>query len=132
MEKKRWLDEVEIDGKKLTEDEKNVCRFIRKRWNEDIGGMENWLWDHDFSTIKEELLRDHLITRKEESETILNELLKTKGYVRYDNFGHAIDAKHIRFIGKDRLRKIIDTRIEFCLKKDGCQYNIENGLPYNC
>lgn len=93
-----------------TTEERILKLAVDKFYNDYVGGEENhWLdtGERYFNFTEEELI-----------ETITNEILKEKRYVLLDN-GWALEAKHIRFIGKQRVREIVDHRVKFRHNKEG-------------
>ena len=91
---------------------------IDKIYNDYVGGEENHYLDYDeryFNFTEESLI-----------DTITHELTREKRQLFLDN-GFVIEAKHIRFIGKERIKEIVDHRVKFRHNKEGwCFENCDN------
>lgn len=93
-----------------TFEEKLLKMAVDHYYNDYVGGEENHYLDCEeryFNFTEESLI-----------ETITNEILKEKYQIWLEN-GWAIEAKHIRFIGKERVREIVDHRVKFRHNKEG-------------
>lgn len=94
-----------------TEHEKLLKLAVDKLYNDYVGGEENHYLDNDeryFNFTEESLIDD-----------ITNDLLKEKDYVRLENSVWVLEAKHIRFMGKKRVREIVEHRVKFRHNKEG-------------
>ena len=93
-----------------TFEEKLVKGAVDKIYNDYVGGEENHWLDHQeryFNFNEEELIK-----------IIIDELLKAEKYLWLEN-GLALEAKHIRFIGKQRITEIVKHRVQFRHNKEG-------------
>ena len=87
-------------------------------YNDYVGGEENHYLDHDerYFNFTEDTLID----------TIYKELMSKEGFLFLEN-GFVIEAKHIRFVGSQRLKEIVEHRVKYRHKKEGwCFENCEN------
>ena len=94
-----------------SEHERLLKRAVDKLYNDYVGGEENHYLDYDERYFN--FTEDSLI------ETITDELLKTKDYVRLENSVFVLEAKHIRFMGKQRVREIVEHRVKYRHEKEG-------------
>ena len=89
-----------------------LAKAVDKLYNDYVGGEENhWLdtgGERYFNFTEESLI-----------ETITNEILKTKDYIRLENSWWVLEAKHIRFMGKERVKEIVAHRVAYRHKKEG-------------
>lgn len=96
-----------------TFEEKLVKLAIDKFYNDYVGGEENHYLDTGercFNFTEESLI-----------ETIETELLKAEKYIWLDN-GYVLEAKHIRFIGKQRIHELVSHRVSFRHNKEGWEW----------
>ena len=100
-----------------SEHERLLKLAVDKLYNDYVGGEENHYLDNDeryFNFTEESLI-----------DTITNDLLKEKDYVRLENSVWVLEAKHIRFMGKKRVREIVEHRVKF-------RHNKESWCFENC
>ena len=96
-----------------TLEEKMLKMAVDSKYNDYVGGEENHYLDcgeRYFGFTEESLI-----------ETITDEILKTKTHIWLDN-GFALEAKHIRFIGKARVHEIVDHRVKYRHAKEGWEW----------
>lgn len=96
-----------------TFEEKLLKLAVDKFYNDYVGGEENhWLDNNEryFNFTEDSLIK-----------TIIDEILKEKNYIWLDN-GFALEAKHIRFIGKARVSEIVEHRVKFRHNKEGWEW----------
>ena len=86
-----------------TFEEKLLAHAVDYLYNEYVGGNENHFLD------TRELLYN--FDEKELTEIILKEILETKTQIWLDN-GLFVEPKHLRFMGKKRIKEIVDHRVE--------------------
>ena len=90
--------------------EQEIAMYTDKLYNDYIGGNECSMQDgQDYTAFTEEQL----------IETISNDIVSTKdAYVWLDN-GMALEKKHIKFVGNQRIHEIVEHRIQYRHKKEG-------------
>ena len=102
-----------------TENERLLKLAIDKIYNDYVGGEENHYLDYNerYFNFDEASLID----------TITNEILREKDYLRLENSIYVLEAKHIRFMGEKRVREIVEHRVKFRHNKEGwCFENCKN------
>ena len=92
-----------------TFEEKLLKNAVDTFYNDYVGGEENHWLDYKeryFNFTEESLIED-----------ITNDILKEKKYILCDN-GLFLEAKHIRFMGKQRVEEIVKHRVQFRHNKE--------------
>lgn len=92
-----------------TTHEKIVSMVVDRFYNDEIGGRENHYLDtHEMMPITEEDL----------VELITKEITSCKTTL-WTESGWGLEAKHIRFIGKERIKEIVAHRVAYRHNKEG-------------
>jgi len=92
------------------DNERLVKWAVDKLYNDYVGGEENHYLDNDeryFNFTEESLI-----------DIITQEILKTRDILWTEN-GYGLEAKHVRFVGKERIREIVEHRVKFRHNKEG-------------
>lgn len=92
-----------------TFNERTIAKVVDTYYNDEIGGRENHYYDTD------EMLP---ITEEDLIAYVVNSIMATKK-VLYTEAGYGIEAKHIRFMGKQRVTEIVTHRIQQRHQKEG-------------
>ena len=93
-----------------THEEKLLARAVDYMYNWAIGGNENDMLDgNEYHAWKE----DELIY------SIIDDILSCRTYLEIENSWEVLEAKHIRFMGKERVREIVTHRVQFRHTKEG-------------
>ena len=71
-------------------------------YNEYIGGNENAYLDGE---------EYHPYTEEELIETIVDDIMNEPGYLNLEDSKYMVEAKHIRFLGKDMIKAIVTGRV---------------------
>lgn len=96
-----------------TNEEKILKGAVDKLYNDYVGGEENHWLDYGeryFNFTEESLIED-----------ITNEILSEKN-VLWLECGIALEPKHVRFIGKVRVKEIVDHRVKYRHNKEGWEW----------
>lgn len=89
--------------------EQMLALAVDKLYNDEIGGNENSMMDgNEYYAWKEDELVD----------SIYHEVM-SKPYLELGDSWDLLEAKHIHFIGKKRVREIVDHRIKYRHAKEG-------------
>lgn len=96
------------------DNERLIKSAIDKLYNDYVGGEEN----HYLDTGE----RYYHFTEQSLIDTIVDELLKAKDYVELENSIYVLEAKHIHFIGKERLTELTKHRVQFRHRKEGWEW----------
>lgn len=93
-----------------TMEEKKLARCVDEEYNNIIGGNENARLDgSEYSEWTEEELVEHIV----------DIFMTTKGDLYLEDSWEVLEAKHIRFMGKARVREIVKHRVEYRHNKEG-------------
>ena len=90
--------------------EKMLAICVDKEYNDMIGGNENALLDGEkyYAWTEEELI-----------EYITGQFMTAKRYIELEDSWAVLEAKHIRFMGKKRVREIVEYRVKTRHEKEG-------------
>ena len=89
--------------------EKLVAKIVDHHYNDEIGGRENHYLDTgEMLPITEEQLVAYIVRYITTCKTVL-----------WTESGYGLEAKHIRFMGKERITEIVKHRVAVRHKKDG-------------
>ena len=94
-------------------EERLIKSAVDYLYNEYVGGEENHWLDHGE--------RYYNFDEKELCDLILERLLTEKHHLWLED-GFAIESKHIRFVGKQRVSEIVNHRVEFRHNKEGWEW----------
>ena len=87
-----------------TKEERLLKGVIDNLFNEYIGGNENAYMDG---------VEYHPYTEEELIDVIVNEILTCDTYLNIENSWEVLEPKHIRFIGKTRVKEIVEHRVNY-------------------
>ena len=83
--------------------EMQLLRAIQKIYNDQIGWNENAYYDgSDYTAWKEENLIKYIV----------NEVLTEENYLELEDSWEVLEAKHIRFMGKEKVQELIDAYVK--------------------
>ena len=94
-----------------TNEEKMLAKVVDRFYEDEIECNENALQDGDSYTAW---------TEPDFINYVVEEVLKEQKYLRLSWANHIVlEAKHIRFMGAERVREIVTHRIQYLHNKDG-------------
>jgi hypothetical protein len=102
----------------MTKHERMLRNLIVGIRNDYIGGLENMTYDYDEDQLKE--MGVHFPTRDEVVEYIYNEIMNGKEQIVHcPNDIWGMEKKHIRFLGEQFVRELIEDRVDYDINKNG-------------
>ena len=101
--------------------EKAVFTILRDNMRMTIGGWQNAVSDGDFEMdYYNKLVTDeHLLM--EANELLLDAY--DEGYLESEMDSLVVEAKHIKFLGKDKISEIVAKAVEYSVKESGAREN---------
>jgi len=94
-----------------SEHERLLKSAVDKLYNDYVGGEENHYLDCDeryFNFTEQSLI-----------ETITKEIMRAEKYVELEDSLYVLEAKHIHFMGKKRVKEIVEHRVKYRHQKEG-------------